>query len=158
ESSICTKGLVRGILAMYTLTMTKIFCRYFLSDRESKERKKNFDMLKDILGDSAGGSWSLYFTPMDGELYTGAVKHVDFNNLSIKIDADIDTKLKKVINPESKTDLAKNVSDAVKAMESQIIMRFFFSNFTYSSSEKTVYDFEIRRPFQPLNEKKTEAD
>lgn len=158
ESSICTKGLVRGILAMYTLTMTKIFYRYFLSDRESKERKKNFDMLKDILGDSAGGSWSLYFTPMDGELYTGAVKHVDFNNLSIKIDADIDTKLEKVINPESKTDRVKNVSDVVKAMESQIIMRFFFSNFTYLSSEKTVYDFEVRRPFQPLNERKNNAD
>lgn len=158
ESSICTKGLVRGILAMYTLTMTKIFYRYMKSDPKSDDRKKNYNILKDILGDSAGGSWSLYFTPMDGELYTGAVKHVDFNNLSIKIDADIDTKLQKVINPERKIDRVKNVSDVVKSMESQIIMRFFFSNFTYLSSEKTVYDFEVRKPFQPLNVKEIKAD
>ena len=83
------KPLIHALLAMYTLTLTKIFYRYKEGDTGSDLKKRNYVMLKELLCDSIGGSWSRQLLPkvriqslqpkhLDSEksFYAGAAKGV----------------------------------------------------------------------------------
>ena len=67
---IYDKKLVHAILAMYSLTLTKIFYRYkcecdFDNLKKIKElnTNRNYKMLKEIMDESVGGSWSKNIIP-----------------------------------------------------------------------------------------------
>lgn len=57
------KPLIHAILAMYSLTLTKIFYRYKDGSEENGVRKRNYEMLKEVVCNSVGGSWSRQLLP-----------------------------------------------------------------------------------------------
>ena len=71
RTHIYDKKLVHAILAMYSLTLTKIFYRYkcecdFTDLEESKKinNNSNYKIIKEIMNTSVGGSWSKYLVPI----------------------------------------------------------------------------------------------
>ena len=61
--NVYEKPLIHAILAMYSLTLTKIFYRYRDGSLENNVRGRNYDMLQELLCDSVGGSWSRQLLP-----------------------------------------------------------------------------------------------
>ena len=57
QTGMLDKRLIHAILAMYSLTMTKIFYRYKIN--ESDKAGNNYKMLKQVLENSVVGSWGL---------------------------------------------------------------------------------------------------
>lgn len=115
------KRLVHAILAMYSLTLTKIYYRYKKSlslERTFKEKKnnmteseekkncdrkeRNYKMLKELIGKSVGGSWSRQIMPiyrraglndMNMTCFCGAAKTVYLDTVIFNVDAVLNDKL-----------------------------------------------------------------
>lgn len=66
---IYEKTLIHAILAMYSLTLTKIFYRYKagVNNSEKNGKENQYKMLKELFGDSVGGSWSRKIMPQVSE-------------------------------------------------------------------------------------------
>ncbi len=128
RTHIYDKKLVHAILAMYSLTLTKIFyryrCEYSVTSEEwsidlEKKRKEshNYRMLKQIMNGSVGGSWSRKVTPVltkalseteVGQYVTGCSASTRPNNCSLKISKKATEKLKNLISEDTK-ELARNI-------------------------------------------------
>lgn len=115
------KKLVHAILAMYSLTLTKIYYRYKKSLRveraieqgnlnvsnDTKERnrirkERNYVMLKELIGKSVGGSWSRQIIPRYSKYglgnvnltyFCGAAKRVYLDRVTFKVDMSLNNKL-----------------------------------------------------------------
>ena len=61
REDIYDKNLVRALLAMYTLVLTKIFYRCKLG--KDSQCKNNYEILKTLISGSVSGSWSRYIFP-----------------------------------------------------------------------------------------------
>lgn len=105
------KQLIHAILAMYSLTMTKIFYRYKLQETVDGN-DNNYKMLKQVLGNSAVGSWGIEILPKvrktrnmgDVLVYAGACKSIHMNQKRLLI------------------------SDTIENMEWQFILMLFLSS------------------------------
>lgn len=115
------KKLVHAILAMYSLTLTKIYYRYkkslkLESDIEqgffnvvddvkkenSSRRERNYIMLKELIGKSVGGSWSRQIMPiyrrsgsgnMNMSYLCGTARRVYLDRVTFKIDISLNNKM-----------------------------------------------------------------
>jgi len=120
------KKLVHAILAMYSLTLTKIFYRYrcdcsvtsgeWSIDLEKKRKEShNYRILKQIMNGSVGGSWSRKITPvltktlkeMKVEQYfTGCSVNTKLNDSPLKISKKAAEKLKDLMLEVTKESLS----------------------------------------------------
>lgn len=115
------KKMVHAILAMYSLTLTKIYYRYKKSlnlerdieqgllnvnDVTKKEnstcKEHNYVMLKELIGKSVGGSWSRQIMPKykranfagpDLVYFCGAAKRVYLDRVTFKLDMPLNDRL-----------------------------------------------------------------
>lgn len=128
RTHIYDKKLVHAILAMYSLTLTKIFYRYRCdcsatsgewSINLEKKRKEshNYRMLKQIMNGSVGGSWSRKVVPVltktlsetEVEQYvTGCSASTKPNNSLLKISKKAAKKLKNLM-PEVTEESENNI-------------------------------------------------
>lgn len=137
REDIYEKNLVSALLAMYTLTLTKIFYRY-KRGMDKDTRKRNYNMLKKVMAGSVAGSWSRYILPCvnlgSGSVtphYTGASKNVRLDKVSMELDEESVKVIQKAIqeiddNPESTPE--KYICEATKvckALKRQFILLLF---------------------------------
>lgn len=115
------KKLVHAILAMYSLTLTKIFYRYkkaislendieqgiidvndATKERNCTRKERNYIMLKELIGKSVGGSWSRQIVPryspsgsgnVNLTYFCGAAKRVYLDSVTFKVDMSLNNKL-----------------------------------------------------------------
>ena len=115
------KKLVHAILAMYSLTLTKIYYRYkkslrmendikngilkvndYTKERNHTRKERNYTMLKELIGKSVGGSWSRQIMPkyrqsktagMSKAYFSGAAKRVYLNRVRFRLDVSLNNKL-----------------------------------------------------------------
>lgn len=115
------KKLVHAILAMYSLTLTKIYYRYkkslrmgrdikngilevndYTKERNHIRKERNYRMLKELIGKSVGGSWSRQIMPkyrpsktagMSKAYFSGAAKRVYLDRVRFKLDVSLNNKV-----------------------------------------------------------------
>lgn len=125
RTHIYDKKLVHAILAMYSLTLTKIFYRYKCkwnvnttekSDvniseewnidlEKSRNVSHNYIMLKEIMNGSVGGSWSRKVTPIlnktiehtIGQYFTGCSARNELKDSPLKISKSAEKQLKNLM-------------------------------------------------------------
>lgn len=128
QVGIFDRRLTHAILAMYSLTLTKIFYRYKL--QESDENANNYKMLKQVLGNSAAGSWGISAFPKvhnvqdesDKLVYGGARKKVCMNQKRLLISNE-DEDLIRSIEIAKETEISKE-NEISEAIINQIVMLF----------------------------------
>lgn len=141
QVGIFDKRLTHAILAMYSLTLTKIFYRCKLN--ESDEIGNNYKMLRQVLGNSAAGSWGSLIFPkvhniqdtVDRIVYAGAYKKVymhqkrlpisnESESLICSIKAEIDNADDNEISEAGISQIVTLIED----MEWQFILILFLSS------------------------------
>ena len=110
------KPLIHAILAMYSLTLTKIFYRY--KDGVGETRKeRQYEMLKELICDSVGGSWSRQLMPQlltstekakNGKdlYYAGTSKNVNLD-MALDLSGVVEDNINEydMLNPEDKEEI-----------------------------------------------------
>lgn len=149
------KKLVHAILAMYTLTLTKIYYRYKKSIKQISDvkrgilevseyrnnkicilRQRNYDMMKELIEKSVGGSWSRLIMPIcvvdNRKYYCGAVKRVNLDVIKFKMNLSLNNQiaeLKKNVGvqlDEKKTEECyEKFSDMILDMKWDFILTLF---------------------------------
>lgn len=154
------KRLVHAILAMYSLTLTKIYYRYKkslsleraleekrvnMTEPEKKEnssrKKRNYKMLKELIGKSVGGSWSREIMPMyrlsdfnnmNMTCFGGAAKTVYQNTVTFKVDIALNDKLvdlkgytSKKMTAKLRVECYKKFADLVTEMKWWFMLTLF---------------------------------
>lgn len=145
REEIFDKKLVHGLLYMYTMVMTKIFYKY--KDKELKEseeseesERRNYEMLKELLGGSAAGIWGLYLLPkimnIQGKLrLSGAMKHCNMENIRIKLgNLDNIDNMEEILEKDD-NEKSKWIADKVKEMTPQILIMLFLSEVQMNPGE-----------------------
>ena len=147
QTGMLDKRLINAILAMYSLTMTKIFYRYKIN--ESDKAGNNYKMLKQVLENSVVGSWGLDILPKVHKshdtnaalVYAGACKNIHMNQKRLLISEKVEELICGVeieIQKESETysDEKNKISDTLinqiaillEHMEWQFILMMFLSS------------------------------
>lgn len=146
QAGMFDKRLVHAILAMYSLTMTKIFYRYKI--RESDEIGNNYKMLKQVLGNSAAGSWGIDMLPKARKshdtndnmlVYIGACKNIHMNQKRLLISEEIEDLIRIIeIQKEKETEvntqneisdiLIDQIVNLLERMDWQFILTLFLSS------------------------------
>ena len=166
RTHIYDKKLVHAILAMYSLTLTKIFYRYRCDRNANISRKwsidlenqykesHNYRMLKQIMNGSVGGSWSRKVTPVLTKIlketeveqyFIGCSVRTKFNDSLIKISGKAKGKLKSLIiknTKEQKNNLVeKEVSISKPKKEEEQVCIVTQENTEGSSVSDDISDF-----------------
>ena len=155
---IYDKKLVHALLAMYTSTMTRIFYLYRQEVLIQKKNGSNYNMLKTLLGSSAGGSWSLYIMPKvmissEDERFSGAIVKVDLAKMEAAFLTDIKLieKIKKIENKKVKEQIKKDILSLMLQMQPEMIFCLFFSDFSNPKAgyilhkqDKIAIDYKIK--------------
>lgn len=152
REEIFDKKLVHGFLAMYSLSLTKIFYRYKKLEAGhaelSLDEKRNYRILKEIMNGSAAGSWALYIMPkvITSELeakiyYSGAVKSVQMKGIYIPVDNEREDMNEMQKDRDS---VISVVANEVDGMKYQMILLLFLSGYrTEEPFEENQLYFEI---------------
>lgn len=147
QTGMLDKRLIHAILAMYSLTMTKIFYRYKIN--ESDKAGNNYKMLKQVLENSVVGSWGLDILPKVHKshdtnaalVYAGACKNIHMNQKRLLISEKVEELIYGVeieIQKESETysdeknkisdTLINQIASLLEHMEWQFILMMFLSS------------------------------
>lgn len=154
---IYDKKLVHGLLAMYTSAMTRIFYRYFQASQKirmlqeegktekkeykqsQEEKRRNYNMLKELLDSSAAGSWSLYIMPKlwlseEEEGFSGATAPLELPKSGIPfIEGDSIKEIKQLMC-KKKEDLEDLLSGLMPKLQAELMFCMFFSGFSHPES------------------------
>lgn len=156
------KKLVHAILEMYSLTLTKIFYRYKYECEEIKELKeqnnnRNYKIIKEIINESAGGSWSNFLIPFLEEIkdnskeeenegqreketptvyFSGCVKEIfkadnrnNYRNVRLVVPESVNSTLNDIKNKRINADQNVNiVVQLLKNMEWEFVLILFLAN------------------------------
>lgn len=118
------KKLIHAILAMYSLTLTKIYYRYKKSgelekkikdgkvsvstevkDYNSTRKDRNYKMLKELLEKSVGGSWSRHLMPIyikyeadirNNRRFSGTAQNVNLDVIKFEVSKSMNDKLAQI--------------------------------------------------------------
>lgn len=179
REQIYDKKLVHALLAMYSLVLTKIFYNYRRRELAlGIPEGKNYEMLKELFGGSAAGSWALYLTPKlkvesaeHGSVFSGAAKGVSMSGKSLSISKDARTKLVKLQEEVEKCKPFKTYERAkfrkivdlltglIGAMTPQLVILLFLSEFHGGSFSINTYILEYNKKRLGITvEKEAEKD
>lgn len=160
---IYDKKLVHALLAMYTSAMTRIFYRYRQEGAAPDEKGSNYNILKTLLGSSAGGSWSLYMMPKvrsvvdEKEMYfSGAVAAVNLFNIDTAFikDERLVNRLKQLKTIKDVKALKEQTCQLMKTMNKEMVFLLFLSNFgNLDSGYKLTINDQIPIKWRELKEK-----
>ena len=134
RTHIYDKKLVHAILAMYSLTLTKIFYRYKCElnvdpfEKEDIDLEKvckeshNYRMLKEIMNGSVGGSWSRKVAPVLNktiedtveQYFTGCSVRNELKDSFIKISKSAEGRRRILISEDTEEPLNSRRTDDVK--------------------------------------------
>ena len=178
RTHVYDKKLVYAILEMYSLTLTKIFYRYkcecnFEKITELKDQKdnSNYKILKEIMNESVGGSWSKFLIPcLDKNIveiiqispivnyyFSGCAKNVLDKEIDLsKVRFSISKETEELIyNLKIKNDNLKNskkiLTQIVENMEWEFLLTLFLSNGEWklrSNKKKIKQKIEEKMPFK----------
>ena len=169
------KPLVHAILAMYSLTLTKIFYRYKAGKEEKNgkdpiiNKERQYNALKELIGDSVGGSWSRQLVPClrmsENEerdeaqiFYAGAAKNtraelvIDFSGSEYK-NASTEAEDKK-----KKTAYEDFTQDEKREIEWKFILFLFLSNTAVAQYETLKKAPEDERAIVPSDMKENKEE
>lgn len=152
------KRLIHVILAMYSLTLTKIFYRYkYALKRNNLEnlKNRNYAMLKSLLGKSVAGSWAQNMMPLlvsgqpiwsDGDYFAGATKECEIDDVEFKVTEKLDAELAKVYalinnnrrDKNKKEKYKKKLVSVVDKMEDLFLLTLFLSYETVFELRDTI--------------------
>lgn len=149
------KKLVHAILAMYSLTLTKIFYRYKceLNVNTSEkwnidlEKNRNYKMLKEIMNGSVGGSWSRKVTPILNrtigstveQYFIGCSVNDELTDKHLRISKSAENQLKSLRIKDKKGQAEiKALGDFLLQLQWEFVMFLFLSskNWRVSIREK----------------------
>ncbi len=150
------KHLVHALLAMYTVSMTKIFYRY-RKELKEKNGENNYKMLKTLLGNSAAGTWSLFIMPLlqaseerKDELFTGAAmaelpeRFVEESRIRDRFN-----EVKEAVEKEKEA-LKEAIKGLMREMVPEVGLFLLLDNFQNASFADSVNVLHIRAIEDPL--------
>lgn len=155
---IYDKRLIHVILAMYSLTLTKIFYRYkYALKRDDLEnlKNRNYIMLRLLLGKSVAGSWAQNMMPLlvsgqmiwsEGGCFAGAAKACAIDDVEYKVTDKLDSELDKIYvmidrnrrDKNKKEKYRKKIAVVVNKLEDLFLLTLFLSYETVFELRDTI--------------------